>query len=762
MDSWYTNPIFNSTTLVLLLGAALLAAVMFLSPELRRMPRGRRRTLLGLRIGIFLLVIAALLRPTHLFTEMKRLPATLVLLVDRSRSMQVEDELGGKSRFEALRATLADAAPELRELADNYEIKVYEFDAEIEAVEVKDGIAKLAEKPDGKQSAIGAAIEDVLRREAGKRLAGVVLASDGAQEALPPRHTRPQIAVRRLADLGTPLYTVTFGRERAASQSRDVAITELLVNPTVYVKNELALAGMLRVDGLANQDIPVQVLFETAPGKMEVVATLRPRATENSQIVPINASFIPTVPGERKLTLRAAPGEGVSELVTTNNELSTFVTVLDGGLRVLYLEGRPRPEMTFIRRSLDASPDIQVDARVYDNRKDWPLDLTKEFEPGAYDVYIIGDLDSEALWSADRPANLNALVKAVDQGAGLIMLGGYHSFWPGGYHNTPLRQILPLAVDDLAVADRQRFEDPPRKELHIPGPIAMLPDARFPDVSFMQLAPRSENLAAWEKLPPLKGAHRFRKLKDAARPFAVGPAPNREVLMAAIEHGSGRVLAFAGDSTYQWRLHGFGAIHKRFWRQVILWLAHVDESGAGDVFVRLPQRRFNPGQRVVFSAGVKAIEPEVIANAKLEAEVILPNGTRQPVRLSRQGDEVTGDFLDTQLPGDYKIVVTGSHEGADLGKAEGRFTVHFQDLELDNASARPMMLAQLSQMTPPRGRSVPPESLRDLLNELKETPPEMIAQSQTKYTPWDRPEFFILLVGMLCTEWYLRKRWGLV
>jgi hypothetical protein len=496
---------------------------------------------------------------------------------------------------------------------------------------------------------------------------------------------------------------------------------------------------------------------------MGVVTTLRPRASENSQFLPLNAIYVPTTPGEHKLTVRAIPPDGVSELVTTNNELSTFVTVLEGGLRVLYLEGRPREEMAFLRRSLDASPDIQVEARIIDSRghKSWPVkladvNLVDAFKPGAYDVYIIGDLDSSAfdaeVWGS--------LVQAVDRGAGLIMLGGYHSFWPGGYQKTPLASILPLDINDVDRATRQNFDEPPQKDLQIPGPIQMLPDERFVGVSFMQLAARAENKAAWQKLPPLKGANRFRAIKRGARPLAV--SPNGDVLMAALEPGRGRVLAFAGDSTYQWRLHGFDAIHKRFWRQVILWLAHVDEATAGNVFVRLEQRRFRPGQRVEFAAGVKSLEPEVVQNARLEAEVILPNGTRQALRLTRQGDEVTGTVLDTQQPGDYKIVVTGAHDSTDLGKAEGRFTVHFQDLELDNASARPMMLAGLSQMTAPRGRAIPPEAFRDLLRELKKTPPEMIVQSQTKYTPWDRPEYFIVLVGLLCGEWYLRKRWGLV
>jgi uncharacterized membrane protein len=762
VSEWHVNPVFNSTTLVVALAAALLAAVMFLSPELRRMPPLRRRTLLALRILIFLLVIAGLLRPTHIYTEMKRLPATVIVLVDRSRSMQVEDEAGGKSRWHALRSTLEKSVPELRALQADYEIKIYEFDAEVSAVDFSEERFGLAEQAEGKQTAIGAALEDVLRREAGKRLAAVILASDGAHQPIAPRDLPPpQTAARRLKDLGTPLYTVAFGLERSASQSRDVALTELLVNPTVYVKNELAIAATLRVEGLANQDVPVQVLFETAPGKMDVVATLRPRATESAQFLPLDAIYVPETPGERKLTLRAVPPEGVSELVTTNNELSTFVTVLEGGLRVLYLEGRPREEMAFIRRSLDASQDIEVDARVYDHRdrKNWPLDLGKEFEPGAYDVYIIGDLDSSALWSESQTGNLDALVKAVDGGAGLLMLGGYNSFWPGGYQRTPLRTILPLAVDDVDLVTRQQIGDPIQTELHISGPLQMLPHKLFAEVSFMQIASRAENLEAWKKLPPLKGANEFRKLKEAARPLAV--TPRNEVLIAALEPGDGRVLAFAADSTYQWRLHGFDAMHKRFWRQVILWLAHMDEAGDGDVWVRLGQRRFTPGQRVEFTAGVKALDQAVVQNARLEAEVIFPNGNKQVIRLTRQGDELSGALLETQQPGDYKIVVTGSHGTTDLGRAEGRFTVHFQDLELDNPSARPTFLAALSQLTE-RGRAVPPESLPELLRELKKAPPDMIVESQTKYTPWDRVEYFLALVGALCVEWYLRKRWGLV
>jgi hypothetical protein len=759
MSEWYVDPVFDSTTLVVALGAALLAALMFLSPELKRMRRGRRNTLLGLRMAIFLLVVLAMFRPVHVYMEAKPLPATVIVLVDRSRSMQVQDELGGDSRWASLKAAVAQARGELQLLDKNLEVNVYEFDREISPVNMSDGRVTLSEQAEGDQSAIGAALDDALRRERGKRIAAVILLSDGAQQAYAPRDTAPQLPVRRLQQEDTPLYTLSFGKERSAEQARDVAITELLANPTVSVKNKLPITATLRATGLANQDVPVQILWEKAPGQMEVVETLRPRVSEDGQRLQVETTITPEKTGEHKLTVKAVPPQGVSELVTTNNELSTFVTVLEGGLRVLYLEGALREEQTHLRRALNASPDLNVDFELLSNPGGKPKErnLSKYFEKGAYDVYIFGDLDSAFFSQSD----LDELVKRVDEGAGFIMLGGAHSFWPGGYKETPLRQILPIESGQLEL--RQDFGQPMIDDVktHLKGPLKMLPDRRWGDVSFMRLAARAENQSAWEKLPPLKGANHFRALKPAARAIAV--TAEGVPLLAALEPREGRVLAFAADSTYQWKKQGFDAAHKRFWRQVILWLAHLDESSSGSVYVKLDQRRVSPGRRVQFTAGIKAEEADKTKDVRYTAEVVLPNDKREPVRLSQQEREAQGWFVDTQEPGDYKVIVTATSNSQLVGTAEGRFTVHFQDLELDNPAARPAMLASLSKMTASSGgKPVPPEAFSNLLHEIAEKPPEMEVESQTKYTPWDKPEFFIAVVGLLCVEWYLRKKWGMV
>ena len=82
------------------------------------------------------------------------------------------------------------------------------------------------------------------------------------------------------------------------------------------------------------------------------------------------------------------------ELVTTNNAQVAFVEVRAGGGRILYLEGNPRLEQTFLRRSLRRFPDLALDYQWIpsDTTDRWPVDLNGAFEPGRYDIYIIGDL----------------------------------------------------------------------------------------------------------------------------------------------------------------------------------------------------------------------------------------------------------------------------------------------------------------------------------------------------------------------------------
>ncbi len=205
---------------------------------------------------------------------------------------------------------------------------------------------------------------------------------------------------------------------------------------------------------------------------------------------------------------------------------------------------------------------IRLDCRDLKSR---PADFADRFKPGKYDVYILGDVDSTAFQGDE----LARLAECVNRGAGLIAIGGFQAFGPGGYLNTPLAGVLPVGMDRL---ERQRPDEPARGDLHWPGPLRMRPTPLgLGHFSLMLAAGRRENDALWSSLPPLEGANKFHDLAPGA--VVLADAGDDKPLLVAHDFGAGRVMAFAGDSTWRWWMHGYESAFKRFWRQTILWLA---------------------------------------------------------------------------------------------------------------------------------------------------------------------------------------------
>ena len=760
MSQWFLHPVGGYAT-TLLVAMGLVAVSVWFSLPRERLTRPRRAVLSGLRAVVLLLTTLAMLRPTLVHSTAKPQATTLGILLDQSRSMSVADMFGGKTRWQALTAILADARADLQALAteSEIEIKPYLFAEELTPLDLVQGGLSLPEQPRGRQSALGAAIEEIARREAGKRMAGLLILSDGAQRALPPHNVEPLQAVRRLTDLGAPAVTFTFGQSRGLGQSRDVAIRSLLVNPTVYVKNDLPIKCSVRADGYAGKSIPLQVLFEDPSGKMLPVTSMVLKPQKEGEELQAQLTYAPATPGEYRLTVRIAPQEG--ELVTTNNEMTTFVSVVKGGLKVLYLEGQLRTEQKFLRWSLDASADMQVDYHLLKNRKTSQLGNGNLawFQPGKYDVFLLGDLDATVLTSAE----LAALAERVSDGAGLVMIGGFHTFGAGGYFKTPLADLLPIRMDDV---ERQRPQDALRRDLHLAGPLNLSPDATLGRHYILSLSDDVQSSAAmWRGLPPLEGANRFRGLKPAAQVLAraTSATGSEQAPLLVIHEVGGRVAVFAADSTWHWWMNGHDEVHRKFWRQLLLWAAKKDESAEGSVFIQLAQRRFAPGAHVDFQVGARGPHGNIASQAEFNAQVVSPGGEQTPVRLTRQSDRSMGSFTQTAAAGEYAVHVTARDGGQSLGEARVRFVVQVQDLELENAVADAALMNSLAQATASLGgKSLAPEELPQWIKDLRAQPPKLEIQVDHKETYWDRWPFFLALVGLMSAEWYLRKRWGLV
>ena len=337
--------------------------------------------------------------------------------------------------------------------------------------------------------------------------------------------------------------------------------------------------------------------------------------------------FTPTTKGRHTYTVRVP--QVANERITENNSRSAVATVHEAEISVLYIEGTLRAEYgALVDRFLSRDPDlefcalVQIRPNVFMQRTNIS-DLRLAAIPtdretiGRFDVFIIGDLDSSYI----RPEQQRMILDRVNAGAGLVMLGGYHSLGPGGYAGTPLGDALPVVLGN--------------RDRAIPDPFlpTLTPEgARHP--IFANIAGILSHTSGPPQTPgltPLGGCTRVERAKpgasvlatlgteaNAIRPLKKGATAglsssagdfNRNntagqassgtrisqnklfqqvamPVLAVQPTGRGRTAVFTGDTTRNWQQVSQSLDREspflRFWGQMVRWLANREESRRGD------------------------------------------------------------------------------------------------------------------------------------------------------------------------------------
>ncbi len=705
-----------------------------------------RLVALSLRLLALLLCLLAALRPSVVVKEKKRQGASIVFLLDDSTSMLLSDEVGGKTRWDVARRTLDDALKIAKNLSRDLDTKVYRFDSTL--TETKETEPKTPDKPKGHETALGSAMLEAQKRQqgTGKRIARLVVLSDfGSNHGINPLE-----ASRRLKGEGVPVIAVGLGTENAGAAPRDIALRDVLTSEKVFVKNQVEVRGNLMARGFANQRLEVELYVE---GQEAPVAKTQVKVPESAETVPITGlKFIPQTPGDKLLTLKVAKQEG--ELLDSNNQISTFVTVLSGGLNVLYLRGPNFSwDYRYLGGAIGKSPDIQIEFVLLRRPAEGDVSgiADAEFAPGRYNVYILSDIAADYF----TPRQHKLLADAVKKGAGFMMLGGRSSFGPGGWGETELAEILPAEVH---LGDGQ---------LEPEGGIKFVPTTTGLNSYVLQVgASKTETARIWDAMHPIQGTNRFGQPKGSAEILASTPGPNPEPLMLSMSVGNnGRVIAYGGETWVWARATEEGRLaHHKFWRQVIFWLSHKENQSDSQVKLVLDHRRLNVGEQVDLTAtardGKGAPIPGIRYECKIEREGTDP--ATVPVDMYSQGDEGRATAYATEQlakPGTYMATVIASRDGQEIGRDRARFLVYQDDRELENPSADLKLAREIAEIT--GGEPVNPEKLTAYLNGVDRSAyTEYVSPSE--YKVWDNWPFLLIFTALLTLEWWLRKRHGWV
>ncbi len=757
MTSFTLDPIFASPLFLLALAVATLAVPWIVPVAGRSVAPNQRKTLQWLRTGTAVILLLAVFRPSVVRTDSLPTEATLAVLLDRSRSMTLPAD-DKRTRAALQNELYQKLLPAIKELDGSLVLKTFVYAGDLTELSLDPAAAsQLIASPTGDATDISGALAGAIEAATGRPLAGVVLIGDGV-EVLPPSdrdrsQTRDrQAGSRLLQNLDVPLWPIAIGPPGDLDQVRDLEVVELGESFGLFSGNEATVEFVVRARALAGKACALRVTMTSeepnAKANEIAIRTVTPSGPDDS--IPMSIPIVAPAPGRYLMEVRVEAQEGESLL--TNNSQIAFVDVRQGGGRVLYLEGQPRPEQQFLLRALRRFPDLQVNYRwiANDSQEHWPIDLALGEPANQYDLVIIGDLSAKAIGDTQ----LKQIVKRTGDGAALLMIGGTDNYANGAYEKSPLGSVLPIKLD------------PSQKDLT--GEVRAQVTKSHPIIDLNPSGNAKDQADVWRKLPPFIGANRFADIRLAPGIEVLLETAASDPLLVVSEYGSGRIAAFAADSTWRWWRQGKSLEHRRFWRQMMLWLLNREFDSSDSIDIKLAQRRATVGQAIPFA--IRYPNNDLPTQPSLELSVIGADGTVtliQPDAVT-PGTDQEPTAVDGKLsgfaPGLYRL--RAGFKGSEKSNVERSFQVLDQDAELRQSFADHSYLSQLASQTATSGGAMflpsDLDELIDLITQLRRNSEAPVVQkyrlADSGYSAWP---LFVVLASLLSIEWYLRRRWGL-
>jgi hypothetical protein len=737
----------------------------------------RRVFLASLRFVAAALLLFVLMQPVIRVTEESTARGSLLVLQDTSASMDIRDTRQNDADIERVAvaygsqsAAEANPEPSRRELveavagnpdldlfgrlSEKVDVLVASFGRNAgdpkaiaaEGASISSDAAKAFFKAlpaSAPATAVSDSLKNVFEATAGRPLTGVLLITDGVNNAGAPLPTAVEVARSR----GLPLYVYATGVEA----QRDLSVLSFSGPAMAFALEDAVLNVRLRTSGLTGEQAEVRLMKAD-----ETIDTQEVRIETDGEIE-LSFNYAAPEAGEFELKVEVDPLRG--EATEENNAANMQLRVLDRRVKVLLIEQEPRWDFRYLLDTLKRDRRVEVNAVMLDGDSTLGRDPESRFlealpspkELLDYVIVVIGDVDPSRL----SPTHMRALdALARETGGGLVFHAG-PKFNPNSYQGTALADLLPVNFPRTA-------ESPARYEE--PVSLLLTPEGRRSPL--LRLDPNSTvSETLWRGFPGVRWTARTGPAKPSAEVLLVDPSDSKKTagkaqpVLARMSVGRGQVFYFGFDETWRWRSRVGERDYLKVWGQVFLKLGVERLTAASDlVQLNTVRSSYGLGETVlvsgrIFNEDFEALEaPEVpgvltIQPADAEADVI----TQSVTLTSRPG-----------RPGDYELDVLAATPGrysvsTDLdGEAEVVFEVSASNLEMRDPS---LNLSGLRQLVAEGGELFREETLDQLPDRVGESLPSI--REVRKYEPAFHPLVYFLLLLLATLEWMSRRIWKL-
>lgn len=458
---------------------------------------------------------------------------------------------------------------------------------------------------------------------------------------------------------------------------------------------------------------------------------------------------------ERKETMARALTNNWKEASLANNAADTSVTVNEDSMKVLLVDSTPRWESRYLASLFERDRRVNLTRRYHSIIAEEPRAVLlpkTQSEWDAFDMVCLGDLDPHEL----PPEQQKMLVNFVARRGGfLVCLAGPRGL-PQSFSLGPLSELLPIRVG----APPNRNQEPVHVALTHQGsdhPITQVLDDPL------------NNEKLWPLLPPLEWIADGVIAKPAATVLLTSRTPAKTPIVAFQRYGAGRVFWIGTEETWRWRDRLGDRIHQTFWLQAMRWgLAGRLRGKDPRLQAGLDRSLLNLGESAELKArlnngeGAKPSGPPLLKLEQLDERGQI---------LTNLSDQLTWSAT-AETPGLWRAAIENLPEGrwrATIGHSDPAFSQLLETREFlvrGQSTAEGLNLggdlAALTRLANAGGGKAGTMDqtdtiLQDLVAKLK---PRWQDHRET-IRLWNSYYTMLLVIGLLCAEWVLRKRRGL-
>ena len=801
---WLARPEGEFALLLAISILAVVVAVWFLYRwEASRIPARGRVLLVGPRLLAMGTVVAMLLEPVAVLSTRIDTPSNLLVLVDRSISMDLHDTWddtetadsvvkaldidGGQATLQRLsRRALIDKVLEsnsFQQLSDQGGrlVRIHAFAEQLDLQEnarmgigMDDDImaheSNSTSKSDegnsrgrltGRTTAIGSSVRQAILAYQGMPLSGILVVSDGQSNSGESLQAVAELASSRQVTVAA----LAVGTQRGP---RNASIIKLDTNSIAFVGDRSSASVLVQSQGMSGTNATVVLEQSRAETDWHEIGRQDLEFDEDGTIHELDFQFVEESPGT--IHLRARLESESRELTDDDNIGVAEVRLVPPGLRVLFVAGSTFPEVQFLRnalrrdRAVDLSTWNQSADATYEHPGDTPIRRlpTDQDELRQYDCVVLYDPDPEK-W----PANFSELLTQFVSydGGGLIYVAGEmqteRSFSSQADPRMSWLKLLPVVREPGLFQSRVKVRISARDAWRL-----LITDVgrRHP---VFQFAPRKEeNELIIGSLPGMYWHFPVTRAKAGATVLARHGDPRMrnefgaEVLLATHQVGPGRVFFVGFDSTYRWRYIDEQAFDG-FWARMIEHAGRAKQLGGGYPFrLRTDRLTYRPGDEVRLTATYRDPSRTPTATAGIEAEV--EHAEDRPTHLSLEPGLRDGQYearFTVEQPGPYLIQAWLGEPGG--GRAvrtvSQQITVDFPNVEYDKPNLDRSRLELLTAST--GGQVLELFELDKLAKLFPVTRVSKLIEHRSEM--WNAPLIYGLFVVALTCEWLLRKQYQL-